>query len=371
MTRPFSLVVTSFNRPVQLDRLLSYLSRAQVGCPILVADWSLGQVKGQILDIIRRRSGELNLSLFEYENQEHPFVKISKTLANVRSPLVAVLNEDDFLTASGLRACATLLESDPSCSLALGEYYRFAIDAKAADSCQVRLEPTYECGPTDAESVRDRLLDCASKPVEYLSALYRTPALRHNYEAIIRRFFTKGTDGTWESDTGYSRWSWAAILLGLMSSVQGKLARVPIPYCFREDHPGKLTHKELNWHEIIVAPGFHAQYRDFADTLAAEVEAAGVPNAARSVDEAWDVFAAMALTALRVQYAYHKARKDPLWDRVRRSVRYRSTRLRCALLPRLNSDARMLTGLICESARRSLRSTDIAPGEEPQTLKKR
>ena len=119
----FTLVIPTYNRPKQLQALLTYLAAQQPRCRILILDSSQPEQRHA-----NRKIAELanfKLEYAEFPSETHPFDKFREGLHKVTTEFCALCADDDLVVLDGVQRCLDALRSNPSASVAQGYSFSF------------------------------------------------------------------------------------------------------------------------------------------------------------------------------------------------------------------------------------------------------
>ena len=107
MIQDFTLVIPTYNRPKQLQALLTYLAAQQPRCRILILDSSQPEQRHA-----NRRIAELTnfkLEYVEFPSETHPFDKFREGLHKVTTEFCALCADDDLVLLDCVQLCLEAL----------------------------------------------------------------------------------------------------------------------------------------------------------------------------------------------------------------------------------------------------------------------
>ena len=119
----FTLVIPTYNRPKQLQALLSYLGAQQPQCHVLILDSSQSNQRQANRKIAARTN--LKLKYSEFPSETHPFDKFREGVHKVTTEFCALCADDDLVVLDGVQRCLEALRADPSASVAQGYSFSF------------------------------------------------------------------------------------------------------------------------------------------------------------------------------------------------------------------------------------------------------
>ena len=119
----FTLVIPTYNRPKQLQALLTYLAAQQPRCRILILDSSQPEQRHANRQIAELTNFKLEYA--EFPSETHPFDKFREGLHKVTTEFCALCADDDLVLLDGVQRCLDALRSNPSASVAQGYSFSF------------------------------------------------------------------------------------------------------------------------------------------------------------------------------------------------------------------------------------------------------
>lgn len=224
MTERFTLLVPTYNRPVQLGRLLRYLARQPVRFEVLVLDSSADPVKADNARAARAAGG--GARVVGFDSSVPPFEKFWRGAQQVTTEFCALCADDDIVLGEAVPHLTAFLEARPDFVAAHGWYFNFtAEDGVAITSVAYR-------GPSvDAEDPLGRLRQLLERYEAVTYAVYRTEVLQAVLQEVqsVRSLFTRE-------------------LLGAeLTTVRGKVARRPLLYYGRSVG---ASGPHVHWHPV-------------------------------------------------------------------------------------------------------------------------
>jgi glycosyltransferase domain-containing protein len=234
----FTLIVPTYNRPVELARLLTYLSRHDARFPVLVLDsseLSTQEANRAMVEKVlpRARFEALDPAISPWEKFWHG----SKRVATEFCSLCA---DDDVVMLEPLARLVVFLREHPDHSVADGRYFTFYLDGHVGITRPVHGGPSL--GRDD--------------PVERLLELFR------NYEAITYGVYrTVVMKSVLQAVQGVDSMLARELLGGALAAVHGKVTRAPYFFYGRSHSP---SHPYVRVHPLdflVSAP--EDLYRDY------------------------------------------------------------------------------------------------------------
>lgn len=235
----FTLIVPTYNRPVDLARLLSYLARLHADFPVLVLDSS-----GPAAQLVNKdtvvKCG-LNVRYETFDTAVSPWEKFWRGSELVRTPYCSLCADDDLVLPASLGPIVQHLEAHPDFSVAHGWYFTFYNNAHFGVTSSV-----YRGASLDQDD-----------PIARLFALFK------NYEAVTYGVYrTSVMQSVLRDVQGLGSLLGRELLGGALAITMGKIARLPVFYYGRSLAPSQPYH---HWHPLdflMSAPD--GLYRDYA-----------------------------------------------------------------------------------------------------------
>lgn len=218
-----TLVIPTYNRPVQLRRLLTSLQRQGLRSNVLVADSSTDE--NHALNAASARDAGMPVQLVRFAQTISPFDKFQEAVASVATDHCSMCADDDFLVVESLAAIIDCLRDRPDCVAAHGWYYTF-----------------YETHHLGITSV------VYKGSYEEPDALARLHAMCARYEAVTYAVYRTSV----MADVLMQVRALPTILskefgAGALTMLAGKVARVPALYYGRSLGPSE---QYANWHPL-------------------------------------------------------------------------------------------------------------------------
>ncbi|OGA43806.1 MAG: hypothetical protein A3G24_18120 [Betaproteobacteria bacterium RIFCSPLOWO2_12_FULL_62_13] len=253
LTGRFTLVVPTYNRPVELSRLLAYLARQRAGFPVLVLDSS--EPATQEANAAAAGRLDCNISLKRFDPQISPWEKFWRGSELVDTEYCSLCADDDLVMLESLARLVAFLREHPDHSVAHGRYFTFYLNS------HVGITRSIHCGMSlDRDDPVERLLAMFRNYEAVTYGVYRTPVMR----AVLRD--VQGVDSLLARE----------LLGGALTVVHGKAARLPFFYYGRSHLP---SHSYLRWHPLdflVSSPdGLYRDYTAYRNILLAGFRSVG------------------------------------------------------------------------------------------------
>jgi len=230
----YTLLIPTFNRPVELGMLLRYLARHEARFRIIVLDAS------DLRNQERNTAILAQLSLAEHCNfvPGAPFAEmVSTALNDVETPYCSLIPDDDLLLPGGLAAALRHLRGHPEFAAAQGYNVAFLPYQNG-----IRLIDTVEWCPTVGEErplARLYHLVRRYQPINW--AVYRTEALQRSFAPTV------GIDVD-----NLMMWELTQAFLAVR---EGKIACLPMFYRLRREEGSVVPRRQLHiFHQFVTQP---------------------------------------------------------------------------------------------------------------------
>lgn len=239
MTDTVTLVIPTYNRPRDLERLLTYLARQAAAFPILVLDSSHDDIKAGNAAVAASR--DLNLRHLTYPSPMAPWEKFWRGADEVVTEFCSLCADDDVVLLDSLPPLVEFLRNRPDFMAAHGWYFSFY------DSVHLGITAiVYSSQSIDADDPLWRLRAMFNRYEAVTYALYRTDALRH----VLRQ--------VQPVESMLAR----ELLAGALTVVSGKVGRLPALYYGRS-----LAASEPyeHWHPVdFLVSSPEQMFKDYA-----------------------------------------------------------------------------------------------------------
>ncbi len=238
-TGMFTLIVPTYNRPVELSRLLGYLARQRPNFPILVLDSSEPSTQQANKATVARLDCDIRVKSFEQKIS--PWEKFWRGAELVETQYCSLCADDDLVMVESLDKLVGFLEEHADHSVAHGWYFTFY------DNVHIGITTSAYWGAS---------LD-NDDPLKRLYALFK------NYEAVTYGVYRTGVMRDVLRDVqGVDSMLAKELLGGALTIARGKSARLPIFYYGRSH---TLSHPYTHWHPLdYLASSPDGLYRDYA-----------------------------------------------------------------------------------------------------------
>ncbi|GAG25392.1 unnamed protein product, partial [marine sediment metagenome] len=137
MTENCTMIITTYNKPNLLRRILTYYNKCKFDNKIIVADTSSKENKKENKKII---SNCKNLDIFyltefptidEFPGASGQFVKIADATEQVEDEYCLTCADDDFIIPEGIKKSVDFLEKNSDFVIAQGQHLSFSITDEA------------------------------------------------------------------------------------------------------------------------------------------------------------------------------------------------------------------------------------------------
>ena len=119
----FTLIVPTYNRPVELSRLLGYLARQRPNFPVLVLDSS--EPSTQQANMVAAAKLDCDIRVKTFDQQISPWEKFWRGAELVETEYCSLCADDDLVMLESLDRLVGFLEEHADHSVAHGWYFTF------------------------------------------------------------------------------------------------------------------------------------------------------------------------------------------------------------------------------------------------------
>ena len=218
-----TLVIPTYNRPVQLRRLLTSLQRQGLRSNVLVADSSTDE--NHALNAASARDAGMPVQLVRFAQTISPFDKFQEAVASVATDHCSMCADDDFLVVESLAAIIDCLRDRPDCVAAHGWYYTFY------ETHHLGITSVVYKGSYEEPDALARLHAMCARYEAVTYAVYRTPVMA---DVLLQ---VRALPTILSKEFG----------AGALTMLAGKVARVPALYYGRSLGPSE---QYANWHPL-------------------------------------------------------------------------------------------------------------------------
>lgn len=253
MESNFTLVIPTYNRPAQLERLLNYLVREKADFSILILDSSASQFRSEVKQIVKNKS-DISIRYLEFDETIKPFDKFYEGLCQVKTEFSQLCADDDFILVDGIKKCVAKLKSNSTASVVHGHYFSF-LECEVQGGMDVT-QIVYYSSTIDSPRPLVRLKDLFNHYQALTYGVYRTSILVKilgsikNVEQILAR----------------------ELLASALAVVYGKAIRLPI---FTHGRCSGPSQSYQYWHPLewlFKSPqGLFSAYQGYRATLVTEI----------------------------------------------------------------------------------------------------
>ena len=224
-----TIIITSFNRPKCLYRLLSFLLSFKKGFKIIIADSSFPD---QDFSQVKSLDFQNRVNFQRFKSDVKVAEKISKSLNFVETEFSVLCAEDDFIIPTSVETCIQFLKKNPDYSSCHGKYYVHSSSEYTRKFGIVFRELSKATVSCEYENPLDRIqfyLDGKIGPQYTFYAVFKTNNLKK----------------TWQQTYFYANnWLINEYFPCIISLILGKMKTLPIFYMSREPNTKNWINKE-------------------------------------------------------------------------------------------------------------------------------
>ena len=274
-----TILLTLKDRAPFTRRWMSYAESVRFPFKVLIADGGADESVPKLL------SDKGSFPNVDYEYIRYPqdrsyadyYAKITDALARVRTPFVAMADNDDLYVVSGLKKAVDFLADHPEYASCGGQSALFWVGSRRSDDPQRLLYSP----KLDWKCTR------AARPITGETAAQRIKSLSLNTPDYydVRRTETARLHFQIQKDLDPKDIFLAEFLISFLNLIAGKANSLDALYLARQHDPPEscgAAHEEKfgNWFGRMLIPSWSEDFRKFADALSAQLaEADRISNA--------------------------------------------------------------------------------------------
>jgi glycosyltransferase domain-containing protein len=222
----FTLVIPTYNRPKQLEALLSYLRAGRPQSQILILDSSQPKPRAVNCKIIELAN--LKLDYAEFPSEMHPFDKFREGVHKVTTEFCALCADDDLVVLDGVKRCLEALRCNPRASVAQGYSFSFLCHQNGSMDLGNIL---YFSSTIDDATPLPRLAKLFERYQAATYGNYRTLVLQRIFDTLKPVTSMLGRE----------------LLGGALAAIEGQMIRVP---CFSHGRSMDASESYQRWHPL-------------------------------------------------------------------------------------------------------------------------
>ncbi len=227
MNSKYSMVIPTYNRPVLLKKLISFLSHKQVSFPIFVLDSSIKEEDKRDNKHICANSN-LKIAYFDYPSETTGGYKVLDGLKKVDTEYVSFCADDDIVFPEAIENCLDFLVNNTEYVGCHGYYLNF----EKLEENEYKIFLEYKSPSIDGNSFPERFLQLMSQYEAVFYAVFKTNVLKSVFNQVI------DIDGS----------MFPELFRGLAPLVEGKIKRLQGIYYSRCASPPHELAQRTKWH---------------------------------------------------------------------------------------------------------------------------
>jgi glycosyltransferase domain-containing protein len=247
----FTLVIPTYNRPKQLQALLTYLGAKEPACRVLILDSSQPHQRHANRKIAER--AKFKFEYAEFPSEMHPFDKFREGVHKVTTDFCALCADDDLVLLDGVQRCLDALRRNTRASVAQGYSFSFLCQQNG----NMDLGNILYFTPTiDDPTPLARLAKLFARYQAATYGNYRTPVLQRIFDTLrpMQSILARELLGT-----------------GL-AAIEGHMIRVP---CFSHGRSMDASESYEHWHPLEWfakdSQGLFSEYHRYRELMAQAV----------------------------------------------------------------------------------------------------
>jgi len=225
----YTLVIPTFNRPLLLKRLLSFIASKQTTFKIVVVDSS----ENSIIKMNKKLCEVLDLSItyIQYPPETAPVPKVLDGLRRVTTKYASICADDDLLFIDTIPECLNFLEASTDYVACHGYYINFGNNENG--EYDIGLE--YSASSLDGETFEKRVFQ-----------------LLNNYQAISYAIFKASVMVDYvEAALNIEPYAYIELFTGIAPLISGKVKRLPLCYHARARQTSVSSHDNPRWNSNL------------------------------------------------------------------------------------------------------------------------
>jgi len=250
-----TIIISAYNRPNYLKRILNYYNKYGSNFKIIVADSSSNENKRLNKDIISLLSGT-DILYLKYPVDIKPFyyAKNADALNHVTTKYCVNCADDDFITPNSINKSIEFLENNLDYTCVHGDFISFFIKYDERGNGNFFWIPIYQFSNSVIfANPKDRLLYQFSNYMQTIYSVHRT-----NFLKMIFRETIKYT----EDDR------FGELLPSMIDLIYGKMKKLDIFYSAREMIINSAGRTSKNINDFIKDKTYDRKYSKFKNCLA-------------------------------------------------------------------------------------------------------
>jgi glycosyltransferase domain-containing protein len=252
-----TVLLTTANRPEELERLFTFWGKTGLERPVIVLDSSPPEIAARNRETCGRFRFPDPILYHSFPETVYPFEKWHRSMAEVTTPYVIFAAEDDFLIPSSLAQCEEFLDRNGDYAVCQGFYLSFRKSGNV-----VRLFEDSFTTSNDANTPEERLLKQFSHYGHFTYGLRRT-SLWNEWPKSIQ----DAAEAIPVEAGGVQEMTDAMLCL-----ISGKVKRLPVLQIMRNGQPTP----EDSWKKTFVfGPNFSRTILSFKTILSEALSVTG------------------------------------------------------------------------------------------------
>ena len=218
-----TVVITTYNRPAYLKRILDYYKANGTGLEFIIIDSSSAedQVSNQkTVDFYNSREG-VKFIRYSYVESTNLWAKWSDGMSKVKTKYCVLCAEDDFIIPRAIKTSAEFLENNPDFSVTLGKYISFHVQDKNLPSKKFCWQNMYSHSSIVSDDAKSRLADHFINYNPTIYAVHRTPLLQMVFPENIK--------------AGINLKLFGELMPSLLTLIHGKMKILDVLYSARQE----------------------------------------------------------------------------------------------------------------------------------------
>lgn len=138
-----TIVVPTYNRPVELERLVDFIRNCSEHINILILDGSFDSICQKNQSTSKKYT---NIEYHKFPSSLHLGLRLMEGLKKVKTPFMAFCGDDDFIFPGAAIECAAFLQSNSDYSAAIGKVWSMTYSSRPIFRNGIALNKDLEFG---------------------------------------------------------------------------------------------------------------------------------------------------------------------------------------------------------------------------------
>lgn len=251
-----TIIIPTYNRPIFLKRLLTYLNKFDKDFKVIVADSSTNENKkqnGKIVNLFQKL--DVNY-MNDFSVDTNPYIKMASAVDELDSEYGIFCADDDFVSPLAISLCTEFLDKNSDYSSAGGKVFSFFVKPNENNINQFYwkdyLAHRRKFMTVDHEKARDRLRSNFSNYIPILYYIQRSENMKHFHNEL-----RKYTDDV----------RFGELLPGMLTVIYGKIKTLEILFGARQHNFQSIGSTMKGIPDYVKAGTYDSKFARFKECL--------------------------------------------------------------------------------------------------------